>query len=598
LNPVLFPLILRSHSGDLTDSDLALDDEVLSSISSVVEQPRNLFLHFSAGFHQMLHDFANDGSSNSRWHVRGLILVLSFGALFDGDNFATSLLPVIRHIGNLPVLAHSLFFTTLQFLPRTLRYILGLVQTHLTLDILHHPDRRPDSSNYLETARFIQNLCDDSSALSETPLPAFAFSNESYTDLFSNRDHETAILILQQSTAILTLPFKRDFLNGRLLAHRQQGGINALRERIRANGPQMMGTRIRQQDYSFELRVRRDRILDDTIEVIRRAPVNVLARPLMVTFVGEEGLDDGGVSREYFHLLMAQLFSPDHGMFKVVNGKYYWFNRASYEGPLLFQTLGTTVALGVYNSLLLPIRFPLLFYKKLLAKPINLNDLVEFDPDLVRGLKQMLQMVKDDQDVSALAVTFSVTVENFGATEEIPLIDGGEHIEVTNDNAEMYVNEYVDWFARRSVEAQFKAFRIGFEKLFPPGILNCFCPDELDMLVSGEEVMEWKALQQNARYIDGYNPTSRAVKWFWEIFETLSNSEKCKFLQFTTGTDRAPIGGLSSVVITIQRTGDPSKLPVSHTCFSVFGLPDYPSKMEMRRKIMIALTQTEGFGLI
>jgi hypothetical protein len=76
----------------------------------------------------------------------------------------------------------------------------------------------------------------------------------------------------------------------------------------------------------------------------------------------------------------------------------------------------------------------------------------------------------------------------------------------------------------------------------------------------------------------------------------MSNEDKCRFLQFTTGTDRAPVGGLSRVIITIQRMGDPTKLPVSHTCFNIFGLPEYRSKEEMRRKVMMALYETVGFG--
>jgi hypothetical protein len=84
---------------------------------------------------------------------------------------------------------------------------------------------------------------------------------------------------------------------------------------------------------------------------------------------------------------------------------------------------------------------------------------------------------------------------------------------------------------------------------------------------------------------------------FWGIFRAMSHEEKSKFLQFTTGSDRAPVGGLSKVGITIQKMADPTKLPVSHTCFATFGLPDYRSKEEMKEKINLALSETSGFGL-
>jgi ubiquitin-protein ligase E3 A len=116
-------------------------------------------------------------------------------------------------------------------------------------------------------------------------------------------------------------------------------------------------------------------------------------------------------------------------------------------------------------------------------------------------------------------------------------------------------------------------------------------------LVSGEEIFEWDELQKNAKYSDGYMAASRAVRWFWDIFKYMSTGKKKKFLQFTTGSDRAPLGGLSHVPITIQRIADPTKLPISRTCFAIFGLPDYPSREEMAAKIDIALNETTGFGL-
>lgn len=48
--------------------------------------------------------------------------------------------------------------------------------------------------------------------------------------------------------------------------------------------------------------------------------------------LAEEGVDQGGVSREFFQLLVGQLFSPDYGMFiEVAESHVNWFNTASLE---------------------------------------------------------------------------------------------------------------------------------------------------------------------------------------------------------------------------------------------------------------------------
>ena len=39
------------------------------------------------------------------------------------------------------------------------------------------------------------------------------------------------------------------------------------------------------------------------------------------------------------------------------------------------------------------------------------------------------------------------------------------------------------------------------------------------------------------------------------------------------------------------------RLPVSHTCFNQICLPPYKTKKELKQKITIAMSNSEGFGL-
>jgi hypothetical protein len=70
------------------------------------------------------------------------------------------------------------------------------------------------------------------------------------------------------------------------------------------------------------------------------------------------------------------------------------------------------------------------------------------------------------------------------------------------------------------------------------------------------------------------------------------------FLKFATGTDRSPLGGLGNVKLVVQRGADPYRLPVAHTCFNTFTLPDYRSRDVMREKLLLAIEHTEGFGIV
>lgn len=45
-----------------------------------------------------------------------------------------------------------------------------------------------------------------------------------------------------------------------------------------------------------------------------------LKKQLKVEFEGEEGVDEGGVQKEWFQLLVAELFSLKYGMFSQDDG--------------------------------------------------------------------------------------------------------------------------------------------------------------------------------------------------------------------------------------------------------------------------------------
>ena len=70
--------------------------------------------------------------------------------------------------------------------------------------------------------------------------------------------------------------------------------------------------------FSFCFKVRRDFIVEDSLsrlELYANEQPEELRKQLVVQFQGEDGLDEGGVSREYFRLIIEKIFSPDFGLF-------------------------------------------------------------------------------------------------------------------------------------------------------------------------------------------------------------------------------------------------------------------------------------------
>jgi ubiquitin-protein ligase E3 A len=594
-NPGPFPFVLGGTDIRLEGPALGLNDDLLASLAAACQAHATAFSGVCLAIWEEIAEWLiSEAAVDRRSFVRGLILVWVFDPQVGHSGLSPMVSRVMWRILDMPSTSASVFFGALQLLPRYLRHIVAVVVKYVEAQV---NQAEPGDRTLVGCAQLLWQLRERASEKSWYPLPSSAFWSEGFCRLLDAEEAAFSdVCHLRQFPAILTLAFKNKSLRAQLEQRQNVQMQRAFHEQRQA--PRFIGDHdslIR--GLSFDLTIRRDHILEDTMQAIGRAPADHLGRRLMVTFTGEEAVDAGGVSREYFHLLVSQLFSPDYGMFKVVSGRCYWFNASSLDDPIVYRTLGTVVALGVYNEIILPIRFPLLLYRKILRRPIMLRDVAEIEPELVRGWTALRDMRDSGQEIRDVMLHFTVTVDNFGAPKVVEIIEGGENIEVTSENLDLFIEKCMDWYANTSISRQFEAFEQGFGTLFGTDRLALFAPDELDILVSGEEVLDWEALERNAKYSDGYRVNSKPIRWFWAIFRAMSNKEKAKFLQFTTGSDRAPIGGLSKVGITIQKVADRTKLPMSHTCFSTFGLPCYATKEEMKTKLDLALNETEGFGL-
>lgn len=140
-------------------------------------------------------------------------------------------------------------------------------------------------------------------------------------------------------------------------------------------------------------------------------------------------------------------------------------------------------------------------------------------------------------------------------------------------------------------------FEAGFNKVCYHPIYQRLAPDELDLLVSGVDVVNWNQLRFATTYEGGYTAKSDSVAMFWDVFNSLTIDQKKDLLVFATGTAKIPIGGLSKLKLRIVRTQNTQHLPVAHTCNAILELPDYQDREVIRRNLGICLQNTVGFGL-
>lgn len=67
--------------------------------------------------------------------------------------------------------------------------------------------------------------------------------------------------------------------------------------------------------------------------------------------------------------------------------------------------------------------------------------------------------------VNGMDLTFSTSYDNYGHEQIVEFKEGGQAIQVTDDNRKEFVELYVNWFLNKSVETQFRPFEKGFYKV-------------------------------------------------------------------------------------------------------------------------------------
>ncbi|KAI1608030.1 E3 ubiquitin-protein ligase HUWE1 [Exophiala viscosa] len=359
-------------------------------------------------------------------------------------------------------------------------------------------------------------------------------------------------------------------------------------------------SRLHQQRHiqpPLQLNVRRDQIFLDSYKALYYKTADEMKYgKLNIRFNGEEGVDAGGVTREWFQVLARGMFNPDWALWQPVAADRTTFhpNPLSWingEHLLYFKFIGRIIGKALHEGRVLDCHFSRAVYKRLLGKEPNLKDLESMDLDYYKSLVWILE--NDITDV--ISEDFSVIEEQFGEEKVVDLIPNGRNIPVTEENKKEYVNAQVRYRLTTSVQEQLENFTRGFHDIIPAELVRIFDEQELELLVSGLpeiDVDDWKA---HTEY-HNYTANSPQITWFWRIVRGMSNEERAKLLQFVTGTSKVPLNGFKDLegmqgntLFSIHKDPSQTRLPTSHTCFNQLDLPSYDDYETLKSNLMTAI---------
>ncbi|KAJ8730496.1 hypothetical protein PYW08_001909 [Mythimna loreyi] len=310
------------------------------------------------------------------------------------------------------------------------------------------------------------------------------------------------------------------------------------------------------------IRVLRSELLRTSLKATRHFTVQDWCKNFDVTFQGEQGVDWGGVRREWFSLLCGQLFDSKFGLFVSFHDSPTGLVHPNPDRPphlklKHFELAGKLVGKCLYESALggsyrqlVRARLTRSFLAQIIGLRVHYKYFEQDDPELyLSKIKYVLETDLDAGDaVPELYFCDDVYDAHGRLVETHDLLPNGSTIRVRNSSKIAYLDALAQWRLAARVRTETDAFLRGLTLLVPDNLLAIFDENELELLVCGTgevSVADWRA---HALVSGAGRDWERLLSWFWAALANFSTEERARLLQFTTGCSQLPSGGFQRLL--------------------------------------------------
>jgi hypothetical protein len=300
--------------------------------------------------------------------------------------------------------------------------------------------------------------------------------------------------------------------------------------------------RVEWDEGHMRINVRREYLLSDSMMSVMSLSRRDLRKTWKFEFIGEEGIDAGGLAREWFHLVTEEVFNPGNGLWQqsAVNQMCMDINPASSlshpeDHLVYFRFLGRVLAKALFDQQLVAGHMIRHLYKHLLGWPVTFEDLEMVDDALYNSLKDVMRNADSVED---MCMNFTATENLLGAIKEIPLVKNGENIDVTPDNLPEFIECRLKYAMLGRVKPQLTELLLGFFDVMEEPLLTVFDFQELELLMCGLPEINTADWQENTDYTGEFATLGRrhpVCRWFWEVVEEYDQEYRARLLQFVTG---------------------------------------------------------------
>jgi HECT-domain (ubiquitin-transferase) len=321
-------------------------------------------------------------------------------------------------------------------------------------------------------------------------------------------------------------------------------------------------------------------------------------RVFQISFVGESGIDAGGVFREGVSRIIEDLFSEHFNLLLLCpNGKHEVHSNMEKFVPnpqmtdptsiLMFEFIGRLMSMSQRVKLCLPFEFPSLIWKRLAGEEIAFEDLMGVDAISCRHLAEIKSCDSHGiVDESSFSVKFGgklrfVFQRCDGVEEEL---EPGSRDRVVRFHNRLEYCKLVERAKAKEFDLQVSAIERGMAEVSPMRILKLFSWQQLEVLVAGSPLFDFELWKQKT---EASGLTSKTLDLFWKVMASFSSKEQSGFIRFAWGRSRLPPP--KDFTTKMKLIFGQGKLPVAHTCFFSIELPEYATEAEMRTGLLTAI---------
>ena len=374
-----------------------------------------------------------------------------------------------------------------------------------------------------------------------------------------------------------------------------------------------------EKSMRLKIIVERNNIIEYGLQILENPHTSKFKGYLEFEYMGEIG-NGLGPTLEFYRLIIENLYENKELWYKTTDNSIYPALGLNNNKKAIkyFKLLGYIIARSIYDDRLVDFPISKVFWNILFNKGVKFSDINIIDKDLYKFLKDMLELINkkkeiiekepnisdeelenkvlyNEQKLSSADIYFTFPGYQFD------LKPNGKDILLNVKNLEEYINLIYDLIFYKGINNVKKAFIDGFNIVFDINELRIFTGEELEEIIFGTDKQKWEKeiLYENLKPEHGYNKNSKIFNELIEYMASLNKEEQKKFLIFTTGASRLPLGGFKALspkltVVKKSMNGNDNPdhfLPTVMTCQNYLKIPEYSSYNILKEKLNLAMNE-------